>query len=95
MEVLGAEMRCNLKAFEESRNRCNCSAQDCLWHPAGLLSLWYSDTFDLLSEYDCESISVSTNNGSLIAEINEIQSKCHHVYKDGICTICLMERDKK
>ena len=32
---------------------------------------------------------------SLVAEINEIQSKCHHVYKDGICTICLMERDKK
>lgn len=32
---------------------------------------------------------------SLIAEINEIQSKCHHVYKDGICTICLMERDKE
>lgn len=32
---------------------------------------------------------------SLIAEIGEIQSKCHHVYKDGICTICLMERDKK
>lgn len=29
-----------------------------------------SDTFDLLSEYDCESLSVSTNNGSLIAEIN-------------------------
>ena len=32
---------------------------------------------------------------SLVAEISEIQSKCHHVYKDGICTICLMERDKK
>lgn len=32
---------------------------------------------------------------SLIAEISEIQSKCHHVYKDGICTICLMERDKE
>ena len=30
-----------------------------------------------------------------LAEISEIQSKCHHVYKDGICTICLMERDKK
>ena len=29
-----------------------------------------SDTLDLLSEYDCESLSVSTNNGSLIAEIN-------------------------
>lgn len=32
---------------------------------------------------------------SLVAEISEIQSKCHHVYKDGICTICLMERDKE
>jgi hypothetical protein len=29
-----------------------------------------SDTLDLLLEYDCESLSVSTNNGSLIAEIN-------------------------
>lgn len=32
---------------------------------------------------------------SIIAEIAEIQAKCHHVYKDGICTVCLMEREKE